>query len=223
MKLVVNQVYENMGLASTQTLGTILDGLMRNTTEAKRFIDVAGGAGRRARRHQGARRPVRRLLAGAEGRASPIQECDRGAEEDLNTAVIRAPGEAGPRRRDGAERRRLRARREGVARTSGLTAPLTSPPQARRRHRRSVENAEARGVPRRAVRSESASLYSSVAGRVVRRVGDQHRDLHGVIEVASGLDQQRAGRAPARCAPALVGVSPRWTPRAGSCGRFAPR
>ena len=45
MKLVVNQVYENMGLASTQTLGTILDGLMRNTNEAKRFIDVAGGEG----------------------------------------------------------------------------------------------------------------------------------------------------------------------------------
>src|SRR3954469_20054313 len=31
MKLCVNQAYENMGLASTQTLGAILDGLMRNT------------------------------------------------------------------------------------------------------------------------------------------------------------------------------------------------
>jgi enoyl-CoA hydratase len=41
MKLVVNQAYENMGLASTQTLGTILDGLMRNTPDAKRFIEVA--------------------------------------------------------------------------------------------------------------------------------------------------------------------------------------
>ncbi|OOK68810.1 enoyl-CoA hydratase/isomerase family protein [Mycobacterium kansasii] len=30
-KLIVNQAYENMGLASTQTLGGILDGLMRNT------------------------------------------------------------------------------------------------------------------------------------------------------------------------------------------------
>jgi enoyl-CoA hydratase len=48
MKLVVNQAYENMGLASTQTLGTILDGLMRNTAEAKRFIDVAGAQGVRA-------------------------------------------------------------------------------------------------------------------------------------------------------------------------------
>jgi hypothetical protein len=30
-KLIVNQAYENMGPASTQTLGGILDGLMRNT------------------------------------------------------------------------------------------------------------------------------------------------------------------------------------------------
>jgi enoyl-CoA hydratase len=41
MKLVVNQAYENMGLASTQTLGPILDGLMRNTPEARQFIREA--------------------------------------------------------------------------------------------------------------------------------------------------------------------------------------
>ena len=41
MKLVVNQAYENMGLASTQTLGSILDGLMRNTPDAERFIEMA--------------------------------------------------------------------------------------------------------------------------------------------------------------------------------------
>jgi enoyl-CoA hydratase len=41
MKLVVNQAYENMGLAGTQTLGPILDGLMRNTPDARRFIDLA--------------------------------------------------------------------------------------------------------------------------------------------------------------------------------------
>ena len=34
MKLIVNQAYENMGLASTQALGPILDGLMRNTPDA---------------------------------------------------------------------------------------------------------------------------------------------------------------------------------------------
>jgi enoyl-CoA hydratase len=41
MKLIVNQAYENMGLASTQTLGPILDGLMRNTPDARRFIERA--------------------------------------------------------------------------------------------------------------------------------------------------------------------------------------
>jgi enoyl-CoA hydratase len=41
MKLVVNQAYENMGLASTQTIGPILDGLMRNTPDAHGFIEVA--------------------------------------------------------------------------------------------------------------------------------------------------------------------------------------
>ena len=48
MKLVVNQAYENMGLASTQTLGPILDGLMRNTPDAKSFIDLARAQGVRA-------------------------------------------------------------------------------------------------------------------------------------------------------------------------------
>jgi enoyl-CoA hydratase len=38
MKLIVNQAYENMGLASTQLLGPVLDGLMRNTPEARRFV-----------------------------------------------------------------------------------------------------------------------------------------------------------------------------------------
>ena len=41
MKLIVNQAYENQGLASTQMLGPILDGLMRNTPEAKKFITIA--------------------------------------------------------------------------------------------------------------------------------------------------------------------------------------
>jgi enoyl-CoA hydratase len=45
MKLVVNQAYENMGLASTQTLGNILDGLMRNTPDAERFIARAADEG----------------------------------------------------------------------------------------------------------------------------------------------------------------------------------
>jgi enoyl-CoA hydratase len=45
MKLVVNHAYESMGLASTQTLGPILDGLMRNTPDAKRFIELAAREG----------------------------------------------------------------------------------------------------------------------------------------------------------------------------------
>jgi enoyl-CoA hydratase/carnithine racemase len=45
MKLIVNQAYDNMGLASTQTLGPILDGLMRNTPDAHRFIELAEAEG----------------------------------------------------------------------------------------------------------------------------------------------------------------------------------
>jgi enoyl-CoA hydratase len=41
MKLIVNQAYENMGLASTQLLGPVLDGLMRNTPDAREFIELA--------------------------------------------------------------------------------------------------------------------------------------------------------------------------------------
>ena len=48
MKLVVNHAYENMGLASTQTLGPILDGLMRNTPDALDFIETARDEGVRA-------------------------------------------------------------------------------------------------------------------------------------------------------------------------------
>jgi enoyl-CoA hydratase len=48
MKLVVNHAYENMGLASTQTLGPVLDGLMRNTPDAKQFIAIAEARGVRA-------------------------------------------------------------------------------------------------------------------------------------------------------------------------------
>lgn len=45
MKLVVNQAYENMGLRTTQLLGSILDGLMRHTPEGLRWrklIDEKG-------------------------------------------------------------------------------------------------------------------------------------------------------------------------------------
>ncbi len=48
MKLIVNQAYEHMGLAATQALGPILDGLMRNTPDALAFINRANDQGVRA-------------------------------------------------------------------------------------------------------------------------------------------------------------------------------
>lgn len=45
MKLVVNQAYENMGLSSTQLLGSVMDSMMRNTPEALEFIRVAQSRG----------------------------------------------------------------------------------------------------------------------------------------------------------------------------------
>jgi len=47
-KLIVNQAYENMGLASTQMPGGILDGLVRNTPDALDFIRTAETQGVRA-------------------------------------------------------------------------------------------------------------------------------------------------------------------------------
>ncbi|GAA0620660.1 crotonase/enoyl-CoA hydratase family protein [Sporichthya brevicatena] len=41
MKTVVNQAYMNMGLGSTQLLGTMLDGMLRNTPDALEFIRLA--------------------------------------------------------------------------------------------------------------------------------------------------------------------------------------
>jgi enoyl-CoA hydratase len=45
MTLVVNQAYENMGLATTQLVGSFLDGMLRNTPDALRFIDRATADG----------------------------------------------------------------------------------------------------------------------------------------------------------------------------------
>jgi enoyl-CoA hydratase len=45
MKLIVNQAYDNMGLQSTQTLGPILDGIMRNTPEGRDFVRQARDQG----------------------------------------------------------------------------------------------------------------------------------------------------------------------------------
>jgi enoyl-CoA hydratase len=45
MKLMVNQAYENMGLGATQLLGSILDGYMRHTPEALKFVSIAAQKG----------------------------------------------------------------------------------------------------------------------------------------------------------------------------------
>ena len=45
MKLVVNQAYENMGLRTTQVLGSVLDGAMRNTPEGHAFVAKAATDG----------------------------------------------------------------------------------------------------------------------------------------------------------------------------------
>ncbi len=45
MKLIVNQAYDDRGLQSTQTLGPILDGIMRNTPEGREFVRVAASEG----------------------------------------------------------------------------------------------------------------------------------------------------------------------------------
>ena len=41
MKLIINQAYDNMGLQSTQILGPILDGYMRNIPEGLEFVRMA--------------------------------------------------------------------------------------------------------------------------------------------------------------------------------------
>ncbi len=47
-KLMINQAYESMGLAGAQTLGPILDGLMRNTPDAHAFVALSEREGVRA-------------------------------------------------------------------------------------------------------------------------------------------------------------------------------
>ncbi len=48
MKLVVNHAYEQQGLNAVQTLGPILDGMMRNTPDALAWVDKVDSEGVRA-------------------------------------------------------------------------------------------------------------------------------------------------------------------------------
>jgi enoyl-CoA hydratase len=44
-KLLINQVYENMGLRTTQLLGTFFDGVTRHTEEAYRWVESCAERG----------------------------------------------------------------------------------------------------------------------------------------------------------------------------------
>ncbi|HJQ55787.1 MAG TPA: crotonase/enoyl-CoA hydratase family protein [Vineibacter sp.] len=67
MKLIVNQAYDNMGLQSTQTLGPILDGIMRNTPEGRAFVRKAATEG------------VKQAVAARDG---PFGDYSQGRAED---------------------------------------------------------------------------------------------------------------------------------------------
>jgi len=45
LKLLCNQTAENMGLASSRTLGTLFDGIARHTQEGLDFVARAGKVG----------------------------------------------------------------------------------------------------------------------------------------------------------------------------------
>ena len=83
MKLIANQAYENMGLASSQLLRPVLDGLMCNTPEAHRIIELA--------RREGVGAAVsgrlRRRLGG------PVEVLERLARREggVADALMRAP------------------------------------------------------------------------------------------------------------------------------------
>jgi enoyl-CoA hydratase len=76
MKLIVNQAYENMGLASTQTLGPILDGLMRNTSEAQHFINLAEQQG------------VAAVIAERDGPFNDYSAAPKDEQPDPNNVII---------------------------------------------------------------------------------------------------------------------------------------
>ncbi len=67
MKLIVNQAFDNMGLQSTQTLGVIIDGGMRNTKEGLDFVELAKTKG---------------VGAAIEKRDGPFNDYSMGPEED---------------------------------------------------------------------------------------------------------------------------------------------
>ncbi len=76
MKLVVNQAYENMGLGTTQMLGPILDGLMRNTPDARHFIERAKSES------------VRALVAERDGPFGDYAQAPAGEQPDPRHVIV---------------------------------------------------------------------------------------------------------------------------------------
>lgn len=59
-KLMVNQAYENMGLATTQLIATLFDGLARHTPEGVAFKQRAEESGwKQAVRERDSGKPIR--------------------------------------------------------------------------------------------------------------------------------------------------------------------
>jgi enoyl-CoA hydratase len=81
MKLIVNQAYENMGLASTQLLGPILDGLMRNTPDAHEFIGLADREG------------VNAAVARRDGPFADYSQAPAEGKPDPSNVIVPEPGQ----------------------------------------------------------------------------------------------------------------------------------
>jgi enoyl-CoA hydratase len=82
MKLIVNQAYENMGLASTQLLGPVLDGLMRNTPDADAFIELAEREG------------VGAAVARRDGEFADYSQAPPGEQPNPENVIVPRPGPA---------------------------------------------------------------------------------------------------------------------------------
>ena len=107
MKLIVNQAYDNMGLHSTQLLGPVIDGYMRNTPEALDFVATAAdqGVGEAVRRRDqpfgdysqgpGSRKPRRSASCGharePESGSDRLPEQRTGADHRSRTASRSRP------------------------------------------------------------------------------------------------------------------------------------
>lgn len=82
MKLIVNQAYENMGLNSTRLLGSVLDGMLRNTPEADEFIETVEKEG------------VRAAITKRDG---PFGDYSQGERPDATNVVQAEPPKRAPR------------------------------------------------------------------------------------------------------------------------------